>query len=193
MPFPDRAELVIVACSVLVVTLVGPGLTLPVLVRVLGLREDADAAGEAERGLAARARRAALDELSTVDREALGINDEQGEQVLDELRTRFARVGAALPERRRPASRTTPTASAPRTTASAWPACSAAASSGPGCRRWRSPRRGGRSWPPAPSPAPTRRSPDRVLRRLDVRRSPGAVSGVINAGSGRPVSGTRLL
>ncbi len=95
-PFPDRAELVIVACSVLVVTLVGPGLTLPVLVRVLGLREDADAAGEAERGLAARARRAALDELSTVDREALGVDDEQGEQVLDELRTRFARVGAAL-------------------------------------------------------------------------------------------------
>ncbi len=95
-PFPDRAELVIVACSVLVVTLVGPGLTLPVLVRALGLREDADAAGEAERALAGRARRAALDELAGVDREALGIDDEQGEQVLDELRSRFARVGAAL-------------------------------------------------------------------------------------------------
>jgi monovalent cation/hydrogen antiporter len=95
-PFPDRAELVIIACSVLVVTLVGPGLTLPVLVRALGLREDADAAGEAERRMAARARRAALDELAVVDREALGVDDEQGEQVLDELRTRFARVGAAL-------------------------------------------------------------------------------------------------
>jgi CPA1 family monovalent cation:H+ antiporter len=95
-PFPDRAELVIVACSVLVVTLVGPGVTLPVLVRVLGLREDADAAGEAERRMAARARRAALDELAAVDREALGVDDEQGEQVLDELRTRFARMGAAF-------------------------------------------------------------------------------------------------
>lgn len=95
-PFPDRAELVIIACSVLVVTLVGPGLTLPVLVRVLGLREDADVAGEAERRMAARARRAALDELASVDRHALGVDDEQGEQVLDELRTRFARVGAAL-------------------------------------------------------------------------------------------------
>ena len=73
-PFPDRAELVIVACSVLVVTLVGPGVTLPVLVRVLGLREDADTAAEAERAIAARARRAAL----------------------DELRARFTRMGAAL-------------------------------------------------------------------------------------------------
>jgi monovalent cation/hydrogen antiporter len=95
-PFPDRAELVIVACSVLVVTLVGPGVTLPVLVRALGLREDVDAAGEAERRMAARARRAALDELSTIDREALGVDDEQGEQVLDELRSRFARMGPAL-------------------------------------------------------------------------------------------------
>ena len=95
-PFPDRAELVIVACSVLVVTLVGPGVTLPVLVRALGLREDADAAGEAERRIASRARRAALDELASVDRTALGVDDEQGEQVLEELRARFTRVGAAL-------------------------------------------------------------------------------------------------
>jgi CPA1 family monovalent cation:H+ antiporter len=95
-PFPDRAELVIVACSVLVVTLVGPGVTLPVLVRALGLREDADAVGEAERRMAVRARRAALDELASVDRTALGVDDEQGEQVLDELRTRFGRMGAAL-------------------------------------------------------------------------------------------------
>ena len=95
-PFPDRAELVIVACSVLVVTLVGPGVTLPVLVRVLGLREDADTAAEADRAIAARARRAALDELATVDRAALGLDDEQGEQVLDELRARFTRMGAAL-------------------------------------------------------------------------------------------------
>ncbi|MEJ2871391.1 Na+/H+ antiporter [Actinomycetospora sp. OC33-EN08] len=95
-PFPDRAELVIVACSVLVVTLVGPGLTLPWLVRVLGLREDDDVVAEAERRLATRARRAALDELGTVDRAALGVDDEQGEQVLDELRSRFARIGRSL-------------------------------------------------------------------------------------------------
>lgn len=90
-PFPDRAELVIIACSVLVVTLVGPGLTLPVLVGVLGLREDADAVGEAERRLADRARRAGLDELAAIDRDTL-----DGELVLDELRTRVARIGAAL-------------------------------------------------------------------------------------------------
>ncbi|MFC5064697.1 Na+/H+ antiporter [Actinomycetospora atypica] len=95
-PFPDRAELVIVACAVLVVTLVGPGLTLPVLVRALGMREDDAAAGEAERALAGRARRAALDRLATVDREALGVDDEQGGRVLDELRTRFGRVGRVL-------------------------------------------------------------------------------------------------
>ena len=95
-PFPDRAELVIVACAVLVVTLVGPGVTLPLLVRVLGMREDDDAAADAERGLATRARRAALAELATVDREALGVDDEQGGQVLDELRTRFGRVTRAF-------------------------------------------------------------------------------------------------
>ncbi|MCD2185903.1 Na+/H+ antiporter [Actinomycetospora soli] len=94
--FPDRAELVIIACGVLVVTLVGPGLTLPWLVRRLGLREDDGVAVEAERRLADRARRAALDELSAVDRAALGIDDEQGEQVLDALRGRFARIGRTL-------------------------------------------------------------------------------------------------
>jgi monovalent cation/hydrogen antiporter len=94
--FPDRAELVIIACSVLVVTLVGPGLTLPWLVRRLGLREEDGVAEEAERRLADRARRAALDELTAVDREALGIDDEQGEQVLDALRGRFARIGRSL-------------------------------------------------------------------------------------------------
>ncbi|WP_433803246.1 Na+/H+ antiporter [Actinomycetospora sp. CA-084318] len=95
-PFPDRAELVIIACSVLVVTLVGPGLTLPWLVRRLGLREDDGVAAEAERRLADRARRAALDELAAVDRDALGIDDEQGGQVLDAIRGRFARIGRAL-------------------------------------------------------------------------------------------------
>ncbi|GAA4822197.1 Na+/H+ antiporter [Actinomycetospora corticicola] len=95
-PFPDRAELVIIACAVLVVTLVGPGLTLPWLVRWLGLREDDGVAAAAERDLALRARRAALDELRTVDREALGVDDEQGEQVLDAVRTRFGRIGRTL-------------------------------------------------------------------------------------------------
>ncbi len=58
--FPARAELVVIACSVLVVTLIGPGLTLPVLVRLLGVQADADAEHAAEKALAQRARRAAL-------------------------------------------------------------------------------------------------------------------------------------
>lgn len=95
-PFPGRAELIVIAGAVLTVTLLGPGFTLPLLLRVLGVREGAEVAEEAERRLAGRARRAALDELRAVDREALGVDDETGEQVLDELRSRFARLGTTL-------------------------------------------------------------------------------------------------
>lgn len=93
-PFPFRTELVIIAAGVLVATLVLPGLTLPLMLRVLGVRESEDVGREAEHRLTVRARRAALTELASLDRDAIGVDDTVGEEVLGEMRARFARLGA---------------------------------------------------------------------------------------------------
>ncbi len=58
-PFPYRSELTVIAVSVLVVTLVVPGFTLPWLVRLLGVDAEADAEKRAEKEIVLRARRAA--------------------------------------------------------------------------------------------------------------------------------------
>ena len=92
-PFPFRTELVIIAAGVLVGTLVIPGLTLPLLLRALGVRESEEVGRDAEQRLTSRARRAALTELASLDREAAGVDDTVGEEVLGELRARFARLG----------------------------------------------------------------------------------------------------
>jgi CPA1 family monovalent cation:H+ antiporter len=67
-PFPARDELLVIACVVLVVTLLLPGFTLPLLVRVLGVAEDADAEHAAERTVARRAQKAALARLAEEER-----------------------------------------------------------------------------------------------------------------------------
>ncbi len=95
-PFPGRAELTVIAAAVIVVTLLGPGFTLPLLLRLLGVRASEEAEQEAERRLAGRARQAALTELAALDREAIGVDDAVGEEVLGELRARFARLGTTL-------------------------------------------------------------------------------------------------
>jgi Na+/H+ antiporter len=59
-PFPYRTELVLIAVSVLVVTLLVPGFTLPLLVRALGVDDEAEAEQRAEREIVLRARRAAM-------------------------------------------------------------------------------------------------------------------------------------
>ncbi len=82
-PFPARDELLVIACSVLVVTLLVPGFTLPLLVRMLGVAEDADTERAAEQVVARRAQQAALTALAAQER-------------LAELP---AEVGAALHER----------------------------------------------------------------------------------------------
>lgn len=92
---PGRAELLVIAAMVLVVTLVLPGFTLPVLLRVLGVREDDEPGRDAERALARRARRAALDELRGLDPDSLGL-DEDGEPLVDALRARLAHLTATL-------------------------------------------------------------------------------------------------
>jgi monovalent cation/hydrogen antiporter len=58
--FPARTEIVLVACVVLLATLLLPGFTLGLLVRMLGIDEEADAEDRAEAEIAKRARSAAL-------------------------------------------------------------------------------------------------------------------------------------
>lgn len=64
---PGRALLLFVAFAVLAVTLVLPGLTLPLVVRVLGVGADAEAEHAAVRPLAIRAGKAALARLRELD------------------------------------------------------------------------------------------------------------------------------
>lgn len=89
--FPARAELVVIACSVLAVTLIGPGLTLPLLVRVLGVQADADAEHAAEEALTLRARRAALERMVAEER-----SRNLPEEIVAALHERMARMEAML-------------------------------------------------------------------------------------------------
>jgi Na+/H+ antiporter len=68
-PFPDRELIIFLAFSVILVTLVGQGLTLPALIRALHVEDDGlDAAEEAKaRKLAAMAALARLDEIENED------------------------------------------------------------------------------------------------------------------------------
>ncbi|MDN6299848.1 MAG: Na+/H+ antiporter [Micrococcaceae bacterium] len=60
-PFPGRNFIITCACAVLLVTLVGPGLTLPTLMRHLKLPDDRAKAERAERAIAVRAEEVAMD------------------------------------------------------------------------------------------------------------------------------------
>ncbi|MER5463543.1 Na+/H+ antiporter [Streptomyces sp. NPDC002668] len=66
-PFPARDEIIFIAFAVILATLVLQGLTLPWLVRRLGVRADADAEGELERNLAIRAAKAAKRRLREIE------------------------------------------------------------------------------------------------------------------------------
>ncbi len=79
---PARPELVVIAASVLVVTLVLPGFTLPVLVRVLGVAADADTEHAAERVIVRRVREA----MAAAVRERLDeVPDELGGPLMDRV------------------------------------------------------------------------------------------------------------
>ncbi|MEV7191637.1 Na+/H+ antiporter [Streptomyces sp. NPDC093510] len=65
-PFPARDEIIFIAFCVIMATLVVQGLTLPWLVRKLGVRADADAERELERTLALRAAKAAKRRLKEI-------------------------------------------------------------------------------------------------------------------------------
>jgi monovalent cation/hydrogen antiporter len=82
--FPARAEIIFLAFTVILVTLVGQGLTLPVLIRRLGLADDESE--EREERLARRAAAAAaLDRLDSLEDEAL-----IPAELVESLRRRYA-------------------------------------------------------------------------------------------------------
>ncbi|MCW0215033.1 MAG: Na+/H+ antiporter [Pseudonocardia sp.] len=90
-PFPGRVEITLIACSVLVVTLLIPGFTLPALVGLLGVAETAEAEHAAEKAVAQRARRAALSRMGEEER----LRD-LPEEVSAVLRERMGRLDAVL-------------------------------------------------------------------------------------------------
>ncbi|WP_181782236.1 Na+/H+ antiporter, partial [Pseudonocardia pini] len=94
-PFPHRAELTVIAVSVLVVTLLLPGFTLPTLVRLLGVSETAEVEERAEQRINRRAQRAALTTMAA----AIDRPDSEGplpEEVQAALRERIGRLDAVL-------------------------------------------------------------------------------------------------
>ncbi|MEV8388477.1 Na+/H+ antiporter [Streptomyces sp. NPDC057539] len=66
-PFPGREEIIFIAFAVIMATLVFQGLTLPWLVRKLGVRADANAERELEHSLAIRAAKAAKRRLREIE------------------------------------------------------------------------------------------------------------------------------
>ncbi|MER5751103.1 Na+/H+ antiporter [Streptomyces sp. NPDC002088] len=80
-PFPDRDEIVFVAFGVIMATLVLQGLTLPWLVKRLGVRADTDLEKEFERELAVRAAKAAKRRLREIE-EVEDLPEELSEQML---------------------------------------------------------------------------------------------------------------
>ena len=93
-PFPDRNLVVFLSFSVIVVTLVGQGLTLPWVIRRLGVAgEDEGPAGDARRALA-RLSEVALDHLDALDPEADGVPAGLVERLRERYRARLAHLGA---------------------------------------------------------------------------------------------------
>jgi monovalent cation/hydrogen antiporter len=97
-PFPDRNLVVFLAFSVIVVTLVGEGLTLPWVIRRLRVEADDDgAAGDGRRALA-RLSEVALAHLDAVDPEADGVPAELVERLRERYRARLAHLDRARDE-----------------------------------------------------------------------------------------------
>ena len=90
--FPDRNLVVFLAFSVIVVTLVGQGLTLPLVIRRLGVSaDDEGTAGDGRRALA-RLSEVALDHLDGLDPESEGVPAELVERLRQRYRSRLAHL-----------------------------------------------------------------------------------------------------
>jgi CPA1 family monovalent cation:H+ antiporter len=89
--FPAREEILFVAFVVVLATLVVQGLTLPRLVRVLGVRSDTDAEREIERRLALRAVKAAKRRLKEI-----GETEEIPDDLVENLSRRAHDLGVRI-------------------------------------------------------------------------------------------------
>jgi CPA1 family monovalent cation:H+ antiporter len=90
-PFPARHEITVIACAVLLATLVLPGLTLPALMKVLKARATGEEEREAALVLASRAQEAAVAALQDSD-VVKGLPEDK----LDLVRVRMKRLRADL-------------------------------------------------------------------------------------------------
>jgi Na+/H+ antiporter len=84
-PFPHRNLVIFLGFSVIVVTLVGQGLTLPLVIRRLGVEAPEEEAGADPRHVLGRLSEVALDRLDALDPEADGVPAE----LVDRLRARY--------------------------------------------------------------------------------------------------------
>jgi NhaP-type Na+/H+ or K+/H+ antiporter len=91
-PFPDRNLVVFLSFSVIVVTLVGQGLTLPLLIRRLGVGAEDDGPAADSRRALARLSEVALDHLDALDPDADGVPAELVERLRERYRTRLAHL-----------------------------------------------------------------------------------------------------
>ncbi|MGW1951869.1 Na+/H+ antiporter [Streptomyces sp. NPDC001920] len=99
-PFPDRDEIVFIAFGVIMATLVAQGLTLPWLVKRLGVRADSEREKEFEKQLAVRAATAAkrrLREIESVEE----LPEELSEQMLRRAFEIGVRISPELGEEER--------------------------------------------------------------------------------------------
>ncbi|SMF30617.1 Na+/H+ antiporter [Streptomyces sp. Amel2xC10] len=90
-PFPDRDEIVFIAFGVIMATLVVQGLTLPWLVRRLGVRADSEREQELERELAVRAAKAAKRRLREIESV-----EELPEELSEQLMRRAFEIGVRI-------------------------------------------------------------------------------------------------
>ncbi|MER5930475.1 Na+/H+ antiporter [Streptomyces sp. NPDC002054] len=91
LPFPARDEIVFIAFAVIMTTLVAQGLTLPWLVRRLGVEADTDAKRAFERRLALRAAKAAKQRLKEIQEV-----EDLPEDLMETLYRRAYDVGARI-------------------------------------------------------------------------------------------------
>jgi monovalent cation/hydrogen antiporter len=91
-PFPDRNLVVFLAFSVIVVTLVGQGLTLPLVIRRLGVGADDEGTAADGRRAMARLSRVALDHLDGLDPGTDGVTVEVVERLRERYRARLAHL-----------------------------------------------------------------------------------------------------
>jgi monovalent cation/hydrogen antiporter len=94
-PFPDRELVVFLAFSVIVVTLVGQGLSLPALIARLGVVRPIGERASEEMGAAARMARAALARLDELAPESGDVPPELLERLRERYRTRAEVMSAA--------------------------------------------------------------------------------------------------